>query len=357
MKETPPARIAETRDSGLGTRDSGLGARDSRFRALAVLCAVPLLLGVLGSAQQGRNPTPDAALESSAFVCPMHPDYTLDIAGRCPRCGMALVRGTPYDVRDYDLEFSTSPTVVKPGAKATWRFRVFHPGTGAPITRFEPVHERQFHLFVISQDMEHFQHIHPELAADGTWTIDVTLPRAGYYKVLSDFLPSGGASQFIARAVVTAGYAGDLEESRALLRPDVTATKVVDDITATVSYDPAPFIAGLYGHLTFHLTDTATGRPITDLQTYLGAFGHTLIMSEDMIDYVHAHPLDIVPGSDEDNPEFVIPPGADLEALRGGPEVTFDGLMPRPGRYRAWTQFRRNDTLHTFVSTFEVVSP
>ena len=69
---------------------------------------------------------------------------------------------------------------------------------------------------------------------------------------------------------------------------------------------------------------------------------------------VHAHPLDIVPGSDEDNPVFVIPPGADLEKLRGGPEVTFDGLMPKPGRYRAWTQFRRSDRIYTFVSTFEV---
>ena len=57
---------------------------------------------------------------------------------------------------------------------------------------------------------------------------------------------------------------------------------------------PPTFVAGLYGHLNFHLTDTATGRPITDLQTYLGAFGHTLIMSEDMVDYVHSHPLDIL---------------------------------------------------------------
>ena len=47
--------------------------------------------------------------------------------------------------------------------------------------------------------MEYFQHIHPEEQPDGTWSIDVTLPKAGYYKVLSDFMPSGGASQFIAR--------------------------------------------------------------------------------------------------------------------------------------------------------------
>jgi hypothetical protein len=129
----------------------------------------------------------------------------------------------------------------------------------------------------------------------------------------------------------------------------------VEDITATLSYDPPAFSAGVYGHLNFHLTDSASGRPITDLQTYLGAYGHTLIMSEDMVDYVHSHPLDILAMPNDDGiPKFVIPPGADLERLRGGPDVTFEGLMPRPGMYRAWTQFRRNDKIHTFAFTFRV---
>jgi hypothetical protein len=300
-----------------------------------------------------QNATAD--LEATAFVCPMHPDYTLDIAGTCPRCGMALVRATPFDVREYGFEFTTSPALVRAGEKAQWRFTVVHPGTGQQVVKFEPVHERQYHLFVISQDMEHFQHIHPEEQSDGTWTIDVTLPKAGYYKVLSDFLPSGGATQLIARPIVTAGYTGDLAKDSAVLVPDNDPKKMVDDITAVVSYDPPTFAAGLYGHLIFNLTDTATGRPITDLQTYLGAFGHTLIMSEDMVDYVHTHPLDILASGDDDSmPQFLIPPGADLEKIRGGPTVTFDGLMPKPGRYRAWTQFRRNDVLHTFTTTFEV---
>jgi hypothetical protein len=288
----------------------------------------------------------------------MHPDYTMDIAGKCPRCGMDLVRAAPFDVRDYELDFRTVPAVVRPGQKTRLLFRIFHPGTGEPIKKFEIVHERQYHLFVISQDMEYFQHIHPEEEVDGTWSIEVTLPKAGYYKVLSDFMPSGGASQFIARPLVTAGYAGDLANDSAHLVPDSAATKTVEDLTATLSYDPTVFSAGQYVHLNFHLTDTASGRPIVDLQTYLGAFGHTLIMSEDMVDYVHSHPLDILAKSDDDGgvPQFVIPPGADLEKLRGGPDVTFEGLMPKPGNYRAWTQFRRNDKIHTFAFTFHVAA-
>ena len=301
-----------------------------------------------------QSPSPDL---ETAWVCPMHSDYTADVDGKCPRCGMALVRTAPFDVRDYRLDFQTIPPVVRAGEKATMRFQIFLPGTGEPISKFEVVHERQYHLFVISQDMEFFEHIHPVQQPDGAWTIEATLPKPGYYEVLSDFLPGGGASQFIARPLVTAGYAGDLAGDQAHLVPDTVLTKTVDDITATVSFDPSPFAVALYGHLTFHLTDTASKRPITDLQTYLGAFGHTLIMSEDMASYVHAHPLDILAMPDDDGgpPQFVIPPGADLEKLRGGPEVTFEGLMPKPGRYRAWTQFRRNDKIYTFAFTFEAL--
>src|SRR6266404_2352255 len=163
--------------------------------------------------------------EETAWVCPMHGDYTMEIAGKCPRCGMDLVRAAPFDVRDYQLDFRTVPALVKPGQKTTLRFRILHPGAGEQIRKFEVVHERQYHLFVISQDMEYFQHIHPEEMPDGTWTIDVTLPKAGYYKVLSDFMPTGGASQFIARPLVTSGYAGDLAADSAHLIPDTVPMK------------------------------------------------------------------------------------------------------------------------------------
>jgi hypothetical protein len=320
-------------------------ARNTAFFGL-----VMLLVAFAVDARQGAEDS-----GTPAFVCPMHPEYTGDVPGTCPRCGMALVKATPFDVRNYRVALKTVPPLVRAGQPAQWSFQVFKPDSNEPVTRFESVHERQYHLFVISQDMEHFEHVHPVQRPDGSWVLEVILPKAGYYKVLSDFMPSGGAAQFIAHPIVTARYRGDLADTQARLVSDTNFTKTVGSMTATVSFDPPTFIAGLYGHLKFMLIDSRTGLPVTDLQTYLGAFGHTLIMSEDMLDYVHAHPLDILNAGDEDSePVFVIPPGADLNALRGGPEVVFDGLMPKPGRYRAWTQFRRGNTLHTFTTTFEV---
>lgn len=284
----------------------------------------------------------DQGDQEVAWVCPMHSDQTSHEPGKCPRCGMALVLGTPFDMRDARLEFETVPAIPKAGEKLTLTFKVFHPGSGEPIKDFELVHEMPYHLFVISQDMEFFQHIHPQQADDGTWSIDVVLPKPGAYALLSDFAPKGGSAQFLARPLITAGYTGDLIAQSAPLVPDAVLNQTVDDLTATVSLDPAPMVAGSYGHLTFHLTKAGTNEPIRELQTYLGAYGHMLIMNEDMVDYVHSHPVEMP------SPELKV------EDLRGGPDVIFEGLMPKPGRYRAWSQFRYKDKIYTFVNTFEV---
>jgi hypothetical protein len=257
---------------------------------------------------------------------------------------MTLVAGALYDMRDYLLDVTSVPEQVKAGEKTTLNFGVSHPGTGDLITKFELTHERPYHLFVISQDMEHFEHIHPQQAQDGGWSIDLVLPKPGHYALLSDFLPSGGSPQFLTRPLVTAGYTGDLVAQSARLVPDSPGRRqTVDDLTATVTYDPPIMRAGSYSHLIFNLTEAGTDTPVRELQTYLGAFGHMLIMSEDMVDYVHAHPVD------------VISPELNLEEIRGGPTVMFEGLMPKPGRYRAWTQFRYNDKVHTFTNTFDVL--
>ncbi len=237
-------------------------------------------------------------------------------------------------------------------------FRFLHPGTGAIVTKFEVVHEKQFHLFVTSHDMEHFEHIHPVEAPDGTWTIETVLPKAGYYKVLCDFLPSGGSAQFLAQPLVTAGYEGDLEADSAHLVADANPTKTVGDITARVTYDPPAFSnRALRAHDVFpdrHGIRQADHRP-ADLSRrfrphadHERGYGGLRSLAPARHSRSARRRWRAAAVSD------LIPPGADLEKIRGGPEVTFEGLMPKPGPYRAWTQFRRNDQVRTFAYTFHV---
>lgn len=354
MRHAFSTTVAAARVGLRAQRKLPAAVRQGSWAAIAIL-------GLVARSAHGQEllPVPASPLDDRvAYMCPIHSDYTSEVEGRCPRDGMALVRATPFDVRDYAMQFSTQPRVARAGERTTLRFAIHHPGSGELVRDFAMVHDRRYHLFVINQDMEYFEHIHPEQDPDGSWTIDVTLPRAGYYKVLSDFVPSGGTAQFIARPLVTRGYDGDLVGERARLVADTASSKTVGDLTAALTLDPPTFVAGLYGHLNFHLTDSASGEPATDLQAYLGAFGHTLILNEDMSEYVHSHPIDLSAGfDDEAGPMlFMIPMGVDAETLRGGPDVTFDALMPRAGRYRAFTQFRRHDEVRTFAFTFEVAA-
>jgi hypothetical protein len=299
----------------------------------------------------------DAPDEEIAWVCPMHASYTSTVSGTCPICGMALVQTRPYDTRDFRLEFRTEPAQVRPGEKVMLFFRFLHPGTGQVVKEFEVVHTKQFHLFVISQDLEFFEHIHPVMRGDGTWTIETSVPKAGYYQVLCDFMPRGGSGQFLTAALVTADYVGDLATDSARLSADKVLKKSAGDLTATLSFNPVRPASCQYVHLTFDLTDTETGRPITDLQTYLGQFSHMLLMSEDMQCYVHSHPINLIVAQEDaaQIPEYIIAPDADLATIRGGPQVTFDALMPKAGLFRAWAQFQRNDEVRTLAFTFDVV--
>jgi hypothetical protein len=313
------------------------------------LLATPAFAEPLGSLQD----PPDEAV---AWVCPMHPSYTSMTAGTCPICGMMLIQTKPYDTRDFGVTFRTEPAAVVAGEKVTLFFKFVQPGTGLVVRDFEIVHTKLLHLFVISQDMEYFAHIHPVMRDDGTWTIETILPKAGYYQLLCDFMPKGGSGQFLCVPLVTANLAVDLAADSARLTPDTVFSKSVADITAALAFDPAQPASGQYVHLTFALTDSATGRPVTDLQTYLGQFSHMLLMSEDMRSYVHSHPINLVVEQEDpaETPEYIIAPDADLAAIRGGPRVTFDALMPKAGRFRAWAQFQRHDQVRTVPFTFTV---
>jgi len=340
MKVMPPARI-------------------NRRALISSVTATALAGGAWfasGAGARESGPLDDPPDVEIAWVCPMHPSFTATAAGTCPICGMVLIQTRPYDTRDFQLLVRTEPKQIRPGAGVKFFFTFLRPDTGEVVKDFEIVHTKRFHLFVISQDLEFFAHIHPTMGDDGIWTIETMVPKPGYYQVLCDFMPKGGSGQFLNAPFVTADYAGDLATDSAHLKPDTTWKKSAGDITATLSFEPAQPTSGQYTHLNLYLTDTATGRPVTDLQTYLGQFSHMLLMSEDLQCYVHSHPINVVVEQEDGVgiPEYIIAPDADLATIRGGPRVTFDALMPKAGVFRVWAQFQRHDQVRTIPFTFTV---
>ena len=246
--------------------------------------------------------------------------------------------GQSLDTREYELDFTTSPAAVR--ANALFTIKLIVKDGDETITKFEEVHDKRYHLFIISRDMSVFEHVHPVQQPGGAWQLEARLPKPGYYNIVSDFLPTGGTPQVIMRPLITADFDGDALSAEVPIQPDTIFEKTVNGMTARVDFDPRPLQAGEHGHLTFNLTDAATRQPITDLQPYLGAFGHTLIMSHDQANAVHSHPT----------PDL----SNDISRGAGGPRVMFEGYFPTAGVYRAWTQFQRNDQITTFSFAFRV---
>jgi hypothetical protein len=73
-------------------------------------------------------------------------------------------------------------------------------------------------------------------------------------------------------------------------------------------------------------------QPVQDLEPYLGAMGHLVVVSANGKDYVHAHPL--------------------TESSADG-KVEFNVHFPRPGIYKLWGQFQRSGRVYTVPTVIE----
>ena len=272
-----------------------------------------LLILALAGAAQTPAPLPSQNA-SEVYICPMDPDVRSHSPGKCARCGMALVSGLPDPV-EYHLDLSVGPKPVKPGQPANLTFAIHDPWKDRPVTTFQIVHEKLFHMFVVSQDLQVFLHNHPTLGADGNFHYDYVFPKAGMYRILGDFYPDGATPQLIAKTVIVPGAA---PPKPARLARDY-ATKDAENLQVELVTDPQQPISGSKTQMYFKV------KPDEGLEKYLGAWGHMLVASDDLIDMIHEHPF----------------------IADGGPQVQFNVIFPRAKSYRVWVQFQRKGVVNT----------
>jgi hypothetical protein len=241
--------------------------------------------------------------------------------GKCPRCGMKLVANLP-EPENYRLRLTTRPAAVRAGRPAQLNLEILHPKTGRLVRDFEVVHERIFHLFLVSHDLEFFAHEHPEPLPVGGFRFVTTLPRPGAYRLVADCYPRDGTPQFLTQTLFTAG-------SRTMpppvLQPDLSPKQALN-LTVELRTEPGVPLAGLETMLFFRI------HPAGGFEQYLGAWGHLLAASDDLIDLVHEHPF----------------------LADGGPQVQFNVIFPRERTYRVWVQFQRSGRINTVAFTVPV---
>ncbi|MEE4492403.1 hypothetical protein [Streptomyces sp. BE230] len=278
----------------------------------------------IGHATGGTSPKPSTAAHAghTSATAPSDP-APMDSDGDGASGGAGhLPGGLQISERGYTLSLGDS--YVTAGAPVDLRFRILG-ADGSPVTAYQPAHGKELHLIVAPRDLSTFQHLHPTRASDGTWRATAAVPAAGEYRVFADFTPAGASQGLTLGADLHA--AGDL---RPVPAAETGRTVTVDGYRVTLTGDLTP------GRATrLSLAVARDGRPVTDLQPYLGAYGHLVALRAGDLAYLHVHP-DGEPGDAGTAP---------------GPDITFTTTAPSRGGYRLFLDFRHGGVVRTAAFT------
>ncbi len=250
--------------------------------------------------------------------------------------------------KPFRVEFNSDPGGPQANQPTTLSFTV-KDGQGTVVKDLPIVHEKPMHLLVVSRDLSEFYHVHPDVADDGSYKVVHTFPNGGEYKMYADFTPKDSAQV----VEVIDLKVGGPDRTKVDLVPDAKFERTVDGLKIVMKPSSA-IKAGQELTLDFQAFDAASGKPATDLQNYLGELAHFVIISEDLEDFVHAHPMakgEKMDGEkmDGDKAEDHNADGhshGDDSRIPGKPsasEVSTHTTFPRPGLYKLWAQFQRSD--------------
>ena len=237
--------------------------------------------------------------------------------------GMATMDGLASEFNGYAM---ASGTATLPAGRVTdYRFAITSPD-GKPVTNFAVEQAHRLHFYAIRSDLTGFQHVHPTLASNGTWTAALAALRPGTWRMYASFVPKAGPARgqeiVLSRTVSVPGPAVPI----AVPAPSRSAT--ADGYTVTVT---GKLMANRASPLV--VTITKDGRPVTNLQPYLDTYAHLTAFHQGDLAFAHLHPETKVDGD------------------HGGPTLPFHAELSRSGDWRLFLQFQTSGTVHTAAIT------
>ncbi len=247
--------------------------------------------------------------------------------------------GLTADASGFRLAGATSS--LPAGQPASFQFRILDVN-GTAVTAFEVDQTKLMHFYLIRSDLTGFQHIHATMSADGTWTAPLAPAQPGAYRAYASFITkdsSGKAVPLVLSQPVTVPGTATVTPL-----PAASPTTEVDGYTVTLSrrqimadgknMADGQILAGREHQLT--TTVSKNGQPVTDLQPYLDTYAHLTAFHNTDLAFAHLHPHGTVNGD------------------HGGPTLSFEAMLPKPGNWRLFLQFQTAGVLHTAAMTLSV---
>ncbi len=151
---------------------------------------------------------------------------------------------------------------------------------------------------------------------------------------MGGFQPKDGVQTIVAFKL---NVAGNPMHNLIPLVTDRQYTKNIDGKHQVRLTIPKEIRTNEYVSIAFSISDVF-GNPITDLEPLMGAGGHSVIISQDVYQFLHVHPSEEVQSN-----------------WRGGPTVSFKTNFANPGLYKVWGQFQHQGKVITADFVLEVI--
>ena len=258
----------------------------------------------------------------------------------------------------FAADLKIEPSLAEAGRENTLVFTV-KDKQGQVEKNLQIVHEKLMHLLIVSEDLAEFDHVHPEQQPDGTFRLNYKFANGGTYKLYTDFTPQNSPQIVNVFDVKVGGPA----RTRTPLVADTNLSKSVDGLTVTLkTVQPIKAAAGT--SLDFYITD-ADGKPVTDLQPYLGAMAHFVVISEDASKFLHVHAEagEVTTsagtggheGHQDKHGEMEMDVEPDVKDT-GTPTVRAHTEFPIAGIYKLWGQFQRGGKVFTVTFVLNITA-
>lgn len=233
--------------------------------------------------------------------------------------------------RSYEIRSSVSQQNYVPKTSSIYAFSIAD-DQGTTLKNFATVHEKIMHVIIVRKDLAEFQHVHPTFNEQtGAFTLmNLVFPSDGPYRIFADFTPAQGKKGpdgqplgvTISEDVIVGDQSAYVPKS---LEKD-SRRKTVEGYDVQLTATPASVTAQVPTTLSFTLN--RGGTLVKNLEPYLGALGHTVVLREGDLEFLHAHALDENVAGQTGTVDFA---------------VTF----PSEGTYKVFSQFQHEGKILT----------
>lgn len=246
--------------------------------------------------------------------------------------GLESVNNNPpiQNYRSYKVEAVSSLNNIQPGQPTNIIYKI-KDDQGNILKDFDVVHEKIMHFIIVRKDLQYFKHIHPSFnATSEEFEIPVTFAADGDYRVFADFTPTmsqvGPDGTKLPVTVFQDIKVGNLANYKLLLIGGAERVKTYGDYEITLI--PNSDLLVSKNSQNFYFEIKKSGTLVTNLEAYLGVLGHTVVLREGDLQFVHAHAIQKITDPQTGKVRFAI-------------------AFPETGNYKLFSQFQHEGKIIT----------